>query len=388
MARWWWWYCSSLFIITKSHKEIAKRRRWRCNKRFRVQQAFTFTVCHFYFWSYIVFHQLTMLTLSSNLRRRSMQMTMLLHFFEQPSALSDLPKHCQANVSIFRRFPNSLFVKITAKLPQKRYLFLSFSHQNKIRFIQFHRSEPQFLTLDHQNYIHIYRIEKNEPVCVKVLHLSNFIVHQARWTSKNTCALSPSLMQTPPDLEEPRVYALLWYRARCLLADLQHPWCGLWAVLTCRLSGDEERCAVHFSRRSDRPSDQFPRVHSDGGLEDTPYHEYEAAGVVSLRCQLLRQLHLLPPHKYTPIPAVMCRRQYDLWVWHTNKHNPHELLGQGSVRWSGSDSERELHGSWVSLGGGDWGVEMPRESCRCTIHQPSWTQRLPKRVTEQSSHWR
>lgn len=64
--------------------------------------------------------------------------------------------------------------------------FNQIKQQNKIRFVQFHRSEPQFLTLDHQNYIHIYRIEKNEPVCTKVLHLSNFTVHQVRWTSKNT----------------------------------------------------------------------------------------------------------------------------------------------------------------------------------------------------------
>ena len=65
--------------------------------------------------------------------------------------------------------------------------------QNRIRYVNFHHSEPMFLVSGKNSYVHLYSIKDSEPVCRKIIHFSNFVVHQVDWTSKNTWPLSALL---------------------------------------------------------------------------------------------------------------------------------------------------------------------------------------------------
>lgn len=58
--------------------------------------------------------------------------------------------------------------------------------QNRIRYVNFHHSEPMFLVSGKNSYVHLYSIKDSKPVCRKIIHFSNFVVHQVDWTSKNT----------------------------------------------------------------------------------------------------------------------------------------------------------------------------------------------------------
>ena len=56
----------------------------------------------------------------------------------------------------------------------------------RIKYVNFHRSEPLFLVSGRRSQIHLYSIKDAEPMCSKIVQLSDFVVHQVDWTSKNT----------------------------------------------------------------------------------------------------------------------------------------------------------------------------------------------------------
>ena len=95
--------------------------------------------------------------------------------------------------------PEDLTVK------QDYYEARSSSPPTRIKYVNFHRSEPLFLVSGRRNQIHLYSIKDAEPTCRKIVQLSDFAVHQVDWTSKNTCvfltAFRVSLLLTSKNRE-------------------------------------------------------------------------------------------------------------------------------------------------------------------------------------------
>ena len=65
----------------------------------------------------------------------------------------------------------------------------SSSPPTRIKYVNFHCSEPLFLVSGRRSQIHLYSIKDAEPICRKIVQLSDFVVHQVDWTSKNTSGI-------------------------------------------------------------------------------------------------------------------------------------------------------------------------------------------------------